>query len=87
MAHLVTDQAGSEVARLMARITLEHEAACFALTSSALGTAQHWFISRRMAAIGGCQERLATLIGPQQSIALVAEVMEKSPAQQGEVTR
>lgn len=78
-------QAGaSEVARLMARIELEHEAACFALTSTALGTAQHWFISRRMNAIGECQEQLSALVGEQASLEVVVTIMENSPMQKRE---
>jgi hypothetical protein len=71
----------SEVARLRARITLEHEAACYALTSTALGTAKHWFITRRMERIGACQEQLASLVGEQASMAIVIEVLESSPQQ------
>lgn len=71
----------SEVARLRERIAAEHEAACYALTSTALGTAQHWFITRRMERIGACQEQLATLVGEQASIAIVEEVLQSSPSQ------
>jgi len=69
----------SEIARLRARITAEHEAACWAVTGLALGTAKHWFITRRMDRIGACQEQLATLVGKQASMAIVAEVLESSP--------
>lgn len=75
---------GSEVARLRAQIEREHEAMCFALTGPAIGTAQHWFITRRMETIGEYQEQLATLIGEEASMALVVEVMEKSPEQKRE---
>lgn len=40
--------AESEIARLMRRITLEHEAAQYGLTGLALGTARHDFIIARM---------------------------------------
>lgn len=69
----------SEVARLRARINAEHEAACWALTGLAVGTAQHWFITRRMERISTCQEQLAALVGKQASVAIVAEVLEASP--------
>ena len=72
---------GSEVARLRAQIAREHEAASWALTGLAQGTAQHWFITRRMERIGEHQQRLSALIGEQASIALIAAVMEKSPPQ------
>jgi hypothetical protein len=71
----------SEIARLRERIAREHEAACWALNGPALGTAQHWFITRRMERIGACQEQLATLVGEQASLALVTAILESSPAQ------
>jgi hypothetical protein len=79
--HLYPDNA-SEVACLRARIAREHEAACWALTGPALGTAQHWFITRRMERIGTYQEQLATLVGEQVSLAIVTDILEHSPAQQ-----
>lgn len=74
----------SEVARLREQISREHEAACWALTGPAIGTAQHWFIARRMERIGNYQERLSTLVGEQTSIAMVMAVMENSPPQRRE---
>ena len=74
----------SEVAHLREQIDREHLAARWALTGPAIGTAQHWFINRRMERIGGYQEQLATLIGEQASLALVLEIMENSPAQKRE---
>ncbi len=74
----------SEVARLYEQIDHEHQAARWALTGPAIGTAQHWFINRRMERIGVYQEQLATLIGEQASLALVTEIMENSPAQKRE---
>ncbi len=71
----------SEIANLREQITREHEAACWALTGPTIGMAQHWFINRRMERIGVCQERLSTLVGEQESLALVTEIMEHSPAQ------
>lgn len=71
----------SEVARLREQIAREHEAACWALTGLAVGTAQHWFISRRMEHIGTHQQRLSELIGEQASMALVVAVLEESPPQ------
>lgn len=77
-------EAASEVARLMKRISAEHEAACFALTGLAEGVSKHWFITRRMERIGVHQEQLARIIGEETSIALVAGIMENSPAQKRE---
>lgn len=68
----------SEVARLMQRISLEHQAACFALTSPTI-TSKHWFITRRMRRIDTYHQELAALVGEQASIALVAQVFEQSP--------
>jgi hypothetical protein len=72
----------SEIARLYERIDCEHKAASWALTGPAIGTAQHWFISRRMERIGAYQEQLAALVGEQASLELVMEILENSPAQQ-----
>jgi hypothetical protein len=77
----------SEVARLRERIECEQKAATWALTGPAIGTAQHWFISRRMERIGGYQEQLALLIGEQASLALIIEILENSPAQKREQDR
>lgn len=78
MAHV------SEVAQIREQIEREHEAACFALTGPAIGTAQHWFISRRMKRIGDYQTRLSALVGEQASMEIVIQVMESSPPQQKE---
>jgi len=77
---------GSEVAHLYEQITCEQQAASWALTGLAMGTAQHWFISRRMERIGAYQERLASLVGEQASMAIVIEIMESSPDQKKEQT-
>jgi hypothetical protein len=71
----------SEIARLREQIIREHEAASWALTGLSVGTAKHWFISRRMDRIGTHQQRLSTLIGEKASLALVLAVMEDSPPQ------
>lgn len=73
----------SEVARLREQIVREHQAASWALTGPAIGTAQHWFISRRMARIDGYQARLSTLIGERKSMEIVMQVFENSPSQRG----
>ncbi len=72
----------SEVARLREQIAREHEAACWAVRGPALGTARHWFITRRFERIGICQEKLAGLVGEQVSMAMVTDILEHSPAQQ-----
>ena len=74
----------SEIARLREQITREHEAACWARTGLAVGTAQHWFITRRMERIGEHQQQLSTLVGEQASIEFVTHLMEDSPPQRTE---
>lgn len=71
----------SEVAQLRARIEQEHQAACYALTSPAVGAAQHWFIVRRMERIGDYQQRLSALVGESASVEIVAQIWDSSPAQ------
>lgn len=77
---MATQQGGSEVVRLMQQIELEHEAACFALSSPALGTAQHWFITRHMEQIDACRVQLAALIGEQTTMEFLVQVTESAPA-------
>jgi hypothetical protein len=81
---LADHNTGSEVARLREKIDCEQRAASWALTGQAIGTARHWFISRRMERIGVYQEQLAALVGEQASLALVIEILESSPAQKRE---
>jgi hypothetical protein len=69
----------SEVALLREQIAREHEAACWALTGLTSGLLQHHFINRRMQRIDAHHERLAALIGEQESIQIVNQVFEQSP--------
>lgn len=64
----------SEVARLRQQIALEHQAALMSLAS---GTARHEFITARMERIGAHQESLARLIGEEQSMAILCEVIDQ----------
>lgn len=66
----------SEVARLRAQIAQEYEAAQAALTALASGTARHAFITARMDRIGVHQEALASLVGEQESMAIVCSIFE-----------
>jgi hypothetical protein len=81
---LADHHTGSEVARLRERIDCEQRAASWALTGQAIGTARHWFISRRMERIGAYQEQLAALVGEQASLAIVIDILESSPPQKRE---
>ncbi len=60
----------SEVARLLARIEAEYEAADRALHGLAI-TAQHDFIQACMENIGHCQEQLQQLLGEQEALHLL----------------
>ncbi len=66
----------SEVARLQQQIALEYEAAQRGLYGPAYGTAQHAFITAKMENISRYHEELATVVGPEQAIKLVAETLE-----------
>jgi hypothetical protein len=69
----------SEVARLREQIAQEHQAAEWALTGLANGTAKHRFITRRMERIGDHQQRLASLIGEKESMQIVCGIFESDP--------
>ncbi len=62
----------SEVARLLAQITEEYEAAQRGLTGLAFGTAQHEFITARMESMGQLHSQLHT-IGGDAALAMIAE--------------
>jgi len=68
----------SEVARLLAQIEAEHRAAEQALKAP-FYVAKHAFITARMQRIGECGEQLKALVGPEQSLALVCQVLENRP--------
>lgn len=62
----------SEVARLLAQITAEYEAAQRGMTGLSLGTAQHAFITARMENMGQLHSQLQTIVGD-AAIAMIAE--------------
>ncbi len=62
----------SEVARLLAQISEEYEAAQRGLTGLAFGTAQHEFITARMENMGQLHSQLQTIVGD-AAIAMIAE--------------
>ncbi|HZR43301.1 MAG TPA: hypothetical protein VFB12_24510 [Ktedonobacteraceae bacterium] len=72
---LRTDEQGSEVARLLGRITAEYEAAKLAMTGPVQGTAQHNFITARMERIGDLHQELQSLAG-EHAMALVAAQLD-----------
>jgi hypothetical protein len=67
---------GSEVARLLAEIRAEYEAAQNGLQGFAIGTAQHEFITARMNNIGQKHTQLRGIVGD-QAMPLIAETLEQ----------
>ncbi len=74
----------SEVARLLAQISTEYQAAQNGLSGLSSGAARHNFISARTENIGKCHEELTALVGQEQAISIIANVIW-SPADQGTV--
>lgn len=68
----------SEVARLLAQISAEYEAAQRGLTGLAYGSAKHAFITARMENMGQLHSQLQDIVG-ESAIALVAEALNKLP--------
>jgi hypothetical protein len=66
--------AESEVARFLREIDEAYQAAEWALTGLACGTARHDFINAKEERIAICHQELTTLIGPDEATALVAGV-------------
>lgn len=66
----------SEVARLLARISEEYEAAQRGLNGVAYGTSQHAFITARMENMGQIHTELQTLVGD-AAIAMIADQLTK----------
>src|SRR5215469_16910962 len=60
----------SEVARLLAQISREYEAAQLGLSGLAQGISQHRFITRRMERIGELHAQLRSLVGD-EAMALI----------------
>ena len=69
---------GSEVARLRQCIHLEYEAAQRGLYGTAQGTAQHTFISQRLENMVAHHQTLTQLIGQQEAIKILVEVLDRS---------
>ena len=68
----------SEVARLLAQIDAEYEAAERGLTGLALGTARHDFITARLEQISHTCTRLQALVGD-DVMKLVAQKLDQRP--------
>ena len=68
------EERGSEVARLLSKITAEYEAAQRGLTGLAYGTSQHDFITARMDNMGHLHSELQTIVGD-SAIALIVDAL------------
>ena len=77
--HLVNGpELRSEVARLRQHIHLEYEAAQRGLYGTAQGAAQHAFISQRLGNMAVHHQALIQLIGEQEAIKILGEVLEQA---------
>lgn len=74
---LGADEQRSEVARLLARIAEEYEAAQRGLTGLAQGVSRHDFIASRMDHMGQLHNELQSLVGD-IAIAMVADQLSNS---------
>lgn len=72
---LGAEELGSEVARLLSRISQEYEAAQRGLTGLAFGTSKHEFITAKMENMGQIHSELQSIVGD-QAIALIADTLE-----------
>jgi hypothetical protein len=70
---------GSEVARILAEIRAEYEAAKLGLSGLAYGTSRHEFVTQKMEHMGKLHEELKTLVGETPAIALIAEQLHACP--------
>jgi hypothetical protein len=74
-AMLGAEEHGSEVARLLLRISQEYEAAQRGLTGLAFGTSKHEFITAKMENMGQLHSELQSIVGD-EAIALIADTLE-----------
>ncbi len=72
-----TEEHGSEVARLQARIQAEYESAQNGFSGLMSGTARHDFINARMEQISQLRGCLQDLVGD-QALVLMTTIQEKS---------
>jgi hypothetical protein len=70
---------GSEVARLLAQIRQNYEAAYFGLSGLAQGNARHDFINKKMEDMGKIQVQLGKIIGHDPAMALIVEHLADLP--------
>ncbi len=70
------DESRSEVARLLAQISAEYEAAQRGLSGLAYGTSQHDFITARMEHLGQLHNQLQSIVGD-AAIGLVVDTLDR----------
>ena len=68
----------SEVARLLAQIGAEYEAAQRGLSGLSYGTSKHEFITARMENMGQLHTELQSIVGGDAAIAMVAEQLNNT---------
>jgi hypothetical protein len=73
---LGTDEPGSEVARLLAQISAEYEAAQRGLSGLAYGTSRHEFITARMEHVGQLHDQLYSIVGD-AAMGLVVDTLNR----------
>jgi len=74
---------GSEVARLLAQIRSEYEAALRGMTGFASGTSKHHFITQKMENMGKLQIDLEGIVGKETSLALIIDHLNACPDVKG----
>jgi hypothetical protein len=72
----------SEVARLLAQINSEYEAAQQGLSGLAQGISQHQFITRRMERIGELHTQLHSLVGEEAMALIAVQLDHATPGEQ-----
>jgi hypothetical protein len=71
----------SEVARLLAQISSEYEAARQGLSGLAQGSSQHRFITKRMEHIADLHSQLRSLVGD-EAMALITRQLDEATEEQ-----
>ena len=71
------NEQGSEVARLLSRISAEYEAAQRGISGLAYGVSQHEFITARMEHMGRLHNELQLIVG-ESAIALIADTLNRA---------
>jgi hypothetical protein len=75
------EETRSEVARLLAQIDAEYQAAHNGLYGLAAGSTRHDFIQKRMERVGELGEQLIAQMGKEAAIPLLLEAMEAGSRQ------